>query len=832
MNFKLQKIMTSILLILLLFSVFLALGDFQAHATTIFSDGFENGFSAWGTNGSPTLSSESYLGSYCALFTTSGAGESDCFKNLGIGYSDVYVRAYIKFDSVPLVDGGQCLLIALRNAAWQTLSGVRLSYDSAQGKYYFSLWNLQDSSYKGPSSYVTLNSNTYYCLEIRRLAGTNGHLELWFNGQSIFSWDGNTGADTAQIIFVGYVWSWQTLPSLFMDCVVAADTYVGPEGANRTPSPFKIGIEDGSWNFREYDVGTIAGTFDLSSSCWVNWLDPGQDYLAKVNKVHAINPNYKFLLYRNCMSIYSYVADEWNYARSQGWLLKDANGNYVTESNWGWADNYMVDITNSSYQQWLGAKLKSWLDQYPSFDGIEADNSLKYSAQEFESASGTRPINPRTGTYFTDLEILNGCSGLLNAIIDAIGTSKLLMPNGIWNGAIWYNTWPGGDNYRYILSKVPRLNCLASEGTFMAPNNQWYTEALWKNSVDFVGWVQDNFLSGHPERYFLGECLTYALPPNATVEQVLQYGYCSMMLGVSYSMQNTLSFGFSNNFLPDSSTTQLTQTLRNVDMGTPLGGYYKIPSTSVYARDFARGKVFVNPTDTKYAVALGTTYTTISGSVVSGSLLIDSHSGVSLFQSAFSGGQTVFTDGFENGFNSWSGTNGNPTVTSSILHSASYSARFSVVGQGSSNCFRVLNTGYSYISMQAYYRFDTLPLTNGSLTILNDVRTLSWKSLTTVALVYDSAQSKYCFYVWNNQDSSYKGPSEYITLSNNAWFSLRISRLAGASGHLELEFNGQIILSWDGNTGSDNAQIMFVGYVWNWVQLPNIWIDDVSIKAK
>jgi hypothetical protein len=191
----------------------------------------------------------------------------------------------------------------------------------------------------------------------------------------------------------------------------------------------------------------------------------------------------------------------------------------------------------------------------------------------------------------------------------------------------------------------------------------------------------------------------------------------------------------------------------------------------------------------------------------------------------------VFTDGFENGFNSWSGTNGNTTVTSSSSHSGSYSAEFSVFGQGLGDCFRCLNTSYSSISMQAYYKFDTLPLTNGSLTILNDVRTVSWKSLTAVALVYDSAQAKYSFNVWNSQDSSYKGPSEFITLSNNAWFSLRISRLAGANGHLELEFNGQIILSWDGNTGSDNAQIMFVGYVWNWVQLPNMWVDDISINA-
>jgi len=212
----------------------------------------------------------------------------------------------------------------------------------------------------------------------------------------------------------------------------------------------KMGTYAMSWNFKEYDANTIASTFDMSQSWWVGPPPSNNDYSAKMNQVHALNPNYKFLLYRNCMSVYSYWADEWNYAKSQGWLLKDINGNYVTESNWGYSANYMVDITNQSYQQWLGAKVESWLNQYPSFDGVMADNSLKYSAQEFAGASKTRPINPGTGTYFTDMEILNGCGGMLNAIIDAIGQNKLLVPNGIWNGAIWQNTWFGGDNYRYV----------------------------------------------------------------------------------------------------------------------------------------------------------------------------------------------------------------------------------------------------------------------------------------------------------------------------------------------------------------------------------------------
>jgi hypothetical protein len=145
--------------------------------------------------------------------------------------------------------------------------------------------------------------------------------------------------------------------------------------------------------------------------------------------------------------------------------------------------------------------------------------------------------------------------------------------------------------------------------------------------------VQDNFLSGHPERRFSGACLTYALPPGATPEQVIEYGYCSMLLAIKYSSpQNTIDFGFSQDFLPNSNQLQLLQKLRSVDMNEPLGDYYKINSTAVYARDFVRGKVLVNPSDVSYIITLDGSYATIEGTIVSGSLTVYAHTGVILFR--------------------------------------------------------------------------------------------------------------------------------------------------------------------------------------------------------
>ena len=89
-----------------------------------------------------------------------------------------------------------------------------------------------------------------------------------------------------------------------------------------------IGVYFQSWDLHEYSAALIASTFDMSQSWWVT---PEHDYTSKVNAIHALNPNYKALLYRNIGSIYNYQVDEWNIANENGWLVKDSNGNYVSD---------------------------------------------------------------------------------------------------------------------------------------------------------------------------------------------------------------------------------------------------------------------------------------------------------------------------------------------------------------------------------------------------------------------------------------------------------------------------------------------------------------------
>jgi hypothetical protein len=419
-----------------------------------------------------------------------------------------------------------------------------------------------------------------------------------------------------------------TMPILIISFLMPAlgalqNSNISSHGTIEYASHFKMGIYTSSWNFGEYDAGTIANTFDMSQSWWVyDPTHPEWDYMSKMNQVHALNPNYKALVYRNVNTIYYYWPDEWNLANNNGWLLKDASGNYLT---WGDDGNYDVDITNPDYQRWVAQKIKSWIDQYPFFDGVMVDNSLKYGVSETPMFG---LINPRTKTYFTDQDIWIANAQLLNSIISAIGPSKMVLANGVWNGEAFF---AGG--YNTTMSQVPQLTALGSEGVFYQSYSGWYyDEKKWKQSLDMVVWIQENFLRGHPEKSFNGwvpvDDPSY-LPPATTQEQLMMFGFCSMMLGVKYSEQNTISFGPIGNY---PNLLSLTQRLHGLDIGEPLSNYYKINSTSLYSRDFAKGKVLVNPTGASYTVTLDASYTTFDGNIVSGPLTIGGHTGVILLK--------------------------------------------------------------------------------------------------------------------------------------------------------------------------------------------------------
>lgn len=360
-----------------------------------------------------------------------------------------------------------------------------------------------------------------------------------------------------------------------------------------------------------------AGLYDMCAA------DMSTNVRNNIAQVHQIRPDFKALLYRNIRSILQTNA-EWQTFVNNGWILKDSSGNYVSCDV-----GYLVDMGSPGYQNWIANYLNSEISSL-GYDGVFADNSLAWGAGEWFWGASV-PINPRTGNVWQDSEVIQAEIGLHNAIKGVIG-SKLLWCNGIYSGNRFY--W-FQSQYTQVLASS-KLDGFTSEGTWYLRGDEgqgyvWISEQYWLDSLNFLVWTQDNFLSGHPNRFNIACCLLrntagtpFALPSGATQEQMATFAYTSTLLGIK-SNQTYLGLLADSNFM-----TQVVQPLR-VDMGTPTNDYHIIAGTHVYTRDFTKVKVLVNPTSSSYAIPLGGNYKTLEGVTVS-SVTMNAHTGEILSQ--------------------------------------------------------------------------------------------------------------------------------------------------------------------------------------------------------
>jgi hypothetical protein len=201
-----------------------------AFATTIFSDGFESGdFSAWtGTAGTLEVqSSITHHGTYAARFY--GASADYVYKIFTAG-SPRYIRIYVRFQSLLTGGAGSWNSIISSFPAPQVF--VR-TYNDA-GTIKFALVGADTSIH---ITDVAISLNTWYCIELRVTQGLGS--ELWINGVSKAT-DSSTSAPSVSRFYVGYWDKSETLVN-FIDCVVVADTYIGPEGDTTPPTYSNVG---------------------------------------------------------------------------------------------------------------------------------------------------------------------------------------------------------------------------------------------------------------------------------------------------------------------------------------------------------------------------------------------------------------------------------------------------------------------------------------------------------------------------------------------------------------------------------------------------------------
>ncbi len=125
------------------------------------------------------------------------------------------------------------------NGFW--LWNIRDSGGSPKARVYYQndggTYKLKVDTVSGVPTYtVTLNVDTWYCLEVKAVKGTsNGELRVYLDGSEVITGTNlDMGSNDFGMILVGLECypAPSTLVNVYTDCLVVADAYVGPEASS------------------------------------------------------------------------------------------------------------------------------------------------------------------------------------------------------------------------------------------------------------------------------------------------------------------------------------------------------------------------------------------------------------------------------------------------------------------------------------------------------------------------------------------------------------------------------------------------------------------------
>jgi hypothetical protein len=273
-------------------------------------------------------------------------------------------------------------------------------------------------------------------------------------------------------------------------------------------------------------------------------------------------------------------------------------------------------IWNPSWQQHIAETCREDLDftvytppgspTNPGYDGCLVD--AIGTASLLDSYNSGTPINPATKQPFTKTEWLAAANKLIKKMRDFLGANVLLVPNGIRSGNEYFSTTPTRQLLTYADGGFVEL--------FMRGPNQsvnfFRSEAEWKKDVDML------VDAGNRGKSLLTVTKVWTNASRAQKDAVHLYSLASFLLGSNGSSH------FS--FLYDDLTTVVAHPWWNIDLGAPMGNYFK--AGNAYQRTYTKGKVLVNPSPTAtYTVWLGGASYKNQDGVISKSVTLAPHTG-------------------------------------------------------------------------------------------------------------------------------------------------------------------------------------------------------------
>jgi DNA-directed RNA polymerase subunit RPC12/RpoP len=238
--------------------------------TIIFSDGFESGnFSAWdgvytgGVGTAQVVTDQKHHGTYSAkLYGGSGSDYALVLKTF-TATNPAFFRLYIYIPSL-FTENRIKMLANLRSPTTK----IRIMIGKDDTGYRWALEN----TYTGAiyySSYMTIPTETWICIELKAYNNPSaGELRLWKDGTEIITQTGLTLTSDAfnEIYIELYEYGTQNW-TVYYDCVIVADTYIGPEVAVVTVTD-SVGLSDVALCHKTFAVADSVGLTDVPLKGW------------------------------------------------------------------------------------------------------------------------------------------------------------------------------------------------------------------------------------------------------------------------------------------------------------------------------------------------------------------------------------------------------------------------------------------------------------------------------------------------------------------------------------------------------------------------------------
>jgi hypothetical protein len=330
----------------------------------------------------------------------------------------------------------------------------------------------------------------------------------------------------------------------------------------------------------------------------VTGVDMTQSTLAGIK---SINPNIKIFVYIDTIAVSPILNTEqnpiWNEVNAhEDWFVHDNSGNRVINTYWwGW---YLMNVSSGwrdSFVQQANNILNS-----PYVDGIYGDdvlNEIRWTIEAGVFSDATTNVVLEQ-TDFPASYLNNWKSDMvvfLNYVESHITSSKLFIIN----------------------SEERTTNVFLTQSDVDGKMGEGFAEAPTKaNLIEHIdGMIRDSATG----KIFISE--SNAASPYALTNRSVEFCYAATLLGMNGD-QCYFGYNYGQYYGYEQGANYMPTLVEN--LGNPSGAYYQ--SQSVYMRNFANGRVLLNPSDASHAVNLGGNYQLSNGTIVS-SITLDPWSG-------------------------------------------------------------------------------------------------------------------------------------------------------------------------------------------------------------